>query len=129
MSQGPQLEVFKDIWMKHQLLSQPFKPQDAKSEPTQIRKLDFHVHIWCRGRGSWGKAESHLAQKAFLIYKFFEVGELLETGSQVPIGSQLERPGPVLESFWVSDAHKSFIHSVVCLSLASARLCAKGQGG
>lgn len=41
MSHGPQLEVFKDIWMKHQLLSQPFKPQGAKSEPRQIRKLDF----------------------------------------------------------------------------------------
>lgn len=76
ISCGPQLEAFKDIWMKHQLLSlsQPFKPQGAKSEPRQIRKQDFHVHIWCEGRGSWGRTKSHLVQKALLIFKFFEVG-------------------------------------------------------
>lgn len=47
VSCGPQLEAFKDIWMEHQLLSQPFKPQGAKSESRQIRKLDCRVHIWC----------------------------------------------------------------------------------
>lgn len=51
---SPQLEAFKDIWMDHQLLSQPFKPQGVKSEPRQIRKLDCHVHIWCGGGGEAG---------------------------------------------------------------------------
>lgn len=67
--------------MDHQLLSQPFKPQGAKAEPRQIRKLDCHVHIWCWGGGR-GKARSHLAQKALLIYKAFEVGEVPGTGGQ-----------------------------------------------
>lgn len=51
MSCAPQLEALKDIWMDHQLPSQRFKPQGAKSELRQIRKLDFHVHIWFRGKG------------------------------------------------------------------------------
>lgn len=55
MSCGPQLEAFKDIWMDHQLLSQPFKSQGAKSEPRQIRKLDRHVHIWCVCGGGHGR--------------------------------------------------------------------------
>lgn len=30
MPGSPQLEAFKDIWMDHQLLSQPFKPQGGQ---------------------------------------------------------------------------------------------------
>lgn len=66
MSHGPQLEVFKNIWMYHQLLGQPFKPQGAKSEPRQIRKLDFHVHIWCgvAGEGRLGEGRISLSPES-----------------------------------------------------------------
>ena len=60
MSHGPQLEVFKNIWMYHQLLGQPFKPQGAKSEPRQIRKLDLHVHI-CVGLGGREDGEGRIS--------------------------------------------------------------------
>lgn len=61
MSHGPQLEVFKNIWMYHQLLGQPFKPQGAKSEPRQIRKLDFRVHIWCGAAGEGRLGEGRIS--------------------------------------------------------------------
>ena len=63
--------------------------------------------VGLRGREDLGRAGSHLAQKALLIYKSFEVWELSETGSwrgafaphSSPHHPSAGEVGPILEKF------------------------------
>lgn len=84
------------------------------------------------GRGGWGQARSYLAQKALLIYKSSEVGELLEKSNQRGAfsphsspshASASPSPGVIL-GFQMLTSH-SFSQQVL-LNLASAELSAKG---